>query len=139
MPVYAYACTECGHSFDVRQSFTDDALTVCPECSGRLRKVISAVGVSFKGSGFYRTDSRAAKKPSGSPRGGSSDAAASSASPSSTDSASSSTGSSGSSAGSSGSSAGSSGSSAGSSGSTSSTRGGSGSSSSGGAQAASAS
>ena len=61
MPVYAYACTVCGHSFDLRQSFTDEALTVCPECSGRLRKVIGSVGVTFKGSGFYRTDSGAGK------------------------------------------------------------------------------
>ena len=58
MPVYQYACTECGEQLEVRQSFTDDALTVCPSCSGRLRKVLSAVGVVFKGSGFYRTDSR---------------------------------------------------------------------------------
>ena len=59
MPVYQYACTECGEQLEVRQSFTDDALTVCPVCEGRLRKVLSAVGVVFKGSGFYRTDSRA--------------------------------------------------------------------------------
>lgn len=58
MPTYAYACTACGHTFDVHQSFTDDALTVCPACDGRLRKVFSSVGVTFKGSGFYRTDSR---------------------------------------------------------------------------------
>lgn len=58
MPTYAYTCTACGHSFDIHQSFTDDALTVCPECSGRLRKIFSTVGVTFKGSGFYRTDSR---------------------------------------------------------------------------------
>ena len=58
MPTYQYACTECGHSFEQFQSFTDDALTVCPECEGRLRKVFNAVGVVFKGSGFYRTDSR---------------------------------------------------------------------------------
>ena len=58
MPTYAYTCTACGHAFDIHQSFTDDALTVCPECSGRLRKVFSSVGVTFKGSGFYRTDSR---------------------------------------------------------------------------------
>lgn len=58
MPTYQYACTECGHAFEQFQSFTDDALTVCPECSGRLRKVFNAVGVVFKGSGFYRTDSR---------------------------------------------------------------------------------
>jgi putative FmdB family regulatory protein len=60
VPVYEYACTECGERLEVRQSFTDSALTVCPECSGRLRKVLSAVGVVFKGSGFYRNDSRAA-------------------------------------------------------------------------------
>ena len=59
MPVYQYACTECGEELEVRQSFTDEALTVCPTCSGRLRKVLSAVGVVFKGSGFYRNDSRA--------------------------------------------------------------------------------
>ena len=59
MPTYQYACTECGHAFEQFQSFSDDALTHCPECDGRLRKVFNAVGVVFKGSGFYRTDSRA--------------------------------------------------------------------------------
>lgn len=58
MPTYAYTCTACGHAFDVHQSFDDAALTVCPECQGRLRKVFSPVGVVFKGSGFYRTDAR---------------------------------------------------------------------------------
>ena len=58
MPTYQYACTECGHAFDQFQSFSDDALTECPECQGRLRKVFNAVGVVFKGSGFYRNDSR---------------------------------------------------------------------------------
>lgn len=58
VPTYAYACADCGHAFDVVQSFSDDSLTVCPECEGRLRKQFSAVGVVFKGSGFYRTDSR---------------------------------------------------------------------------------
>ena len=58
MPTYQYACTECGHAFDQFQSFSDDALTECPECHGKLRKVFNAVGVVFKGSGFYRTDSR---------------------------------------------------------------------------------
>ena len=58
MPTYQYACTECGEQFEVVQKFTDDALTACPACDGRLRKVFSAVGVVFKGSGFYRTDSR---------------------------------------------------------------------------------
>ncbi len=58
MPTYQYACTECGHAFEQFQSFSDDALTVCPACEGRLRKVFNAVGVVFKGSGFYRNDSR---------------------------------------------------------------------------------
>ena len=58
MPTYQYACTECGHAFEQFQSFSDDALTECPECPGRLRKLFNAVGVVFKGSGFYRTDSR---------------------------------------------------------------------------------
>jgi|ERR671912_996911 putative FmdB family regulatory protein len=58
MPTYQYACTECGHAFEQVQSFSDDALTVCPECSGKLRKLFNAVGVVFKGSGFYRNDSR---------------------------------------------------------------------------------
>ncbi|GAB2516885.1 FmdB family zinc ribbon protein [Nocardiopsis aegyptia] len=57
MPTYQYACTECGAQMEVVQSFSDDSLTVCPECEGRLRKVYSAVGIVFKGSGFYRTDS----------------------------------------------------------------------------------
>ncbi len=59
MPTYAYACTECDHRFEAVQSFSDDSLTVCPECEGRLRKVFNAVGIVFKGGGFYRTDSRA--------------------------------------------------------------------------------
>ena len=60
MPTYQYACTEtaCGHRFEAVQSFSDDPLSSCPVCEGRLRKVFSAVGVVFKGSGFYRTDSR---------------------------------------------------------------------------------
>lgn len=58
MPTYQYQCTECGEGLEAVQKFSDDALTVCPACSGRLRKVFSAVGVVFKGSGFYRTDSR---------------------------------------------------------------------------------
>jgi putative FmdB family regulatory protein len=62
VPTYQYACTEpeCGHQFEAVQAFSDAALTACPVCEGRLRKVFSAVGVVFKGSGFYRTDSRAA-------------------------------------------------------------------------------
>ncbi|BBY19752.1 FmdB family zinc ribbon protein [Mycolicibacterium litorale] len=62
MPTYSYACTECGNRFDAVQAFSDDALTECPKCSGRLRKLFGKVGVVFKGSGFYRTDSREAAK-----------------------------------------------------------------------------
>ena len=62
MPTYSYACTECGHRFDKVQAFTEDALTTCEQCSGRLRKLFNSVGVVFKGSGFYRTDSREAGK-----------------------------------------------------------------------------
>ena len=58
MPTYAYACTQCGHRFDAVQSFSDAALTQCPECGGALRKQYGTVGVTFNGSGFYRTDSR---------------------------------------------------------------------------------
>ena len=61
MPTYQYSCTECGHFFEIVQSFSEDSLTVCPQCEGRLRKVFNAVGVVFKGSGFYRNDSRAAQ------------------------------------------------------------------------------
>jgi len=59
VPTYQYACTACHHRFEAVQAFTDDSLTVCPECGGSLRKVYGSVGVVFKGSGFYRTDSRA--------------------------------------------------------------------------------
>lgn len=58
MPTYQYACTSCEHRFEQVQSFSEDSLTVCPECEGRLRKLFNAVGIVFKGSGFYRTDSR---------------------------------------------------------------------------------
>ena len=61
MPTYQYSCNDCGHFFEIVQSFSDDSLSVCPECEGRLRKVFNAVGVVFKGSGFYRTDSRTQK------------------------------------------------------------------------------
>jgi putative FmdB family regulatory protein len=64
VPTYSYACTECGNRFDVVQAFTDDALTACEQCSGRLRKLFNSVGVVFKGSGFYRTDSRESAKSS---------------------------------------------------------------------------
>jgi len=80
MPTYAYACTTCDHRFDAVQSFSDASLTVCPECGGALRKQYGSIGVTFNGSGFYRTDSR-----SGS--GAKSDASASSKSGSSTSTA----------------------------------------------------
>ncbi|HWM17890.1 MAG TPA: FmdB family zinc ribbon protein [Microbacterium sp.] len=64
MPTYAYACTLCGHRFDAVQSFADPTLTECPECGGKLRKEYGSIGVTFNGSGFYRTDSRAAEKKS---------------------------------------------------------------------------
>ena len=58
MPVYEYRCKNCGHQFEATQAFSDDALTECPECAGELRKVFGSVGISFKGSGFYKNDSR---------------------------------------------------------------------------------
>jgi putative FmdB family regulatory protein len=64
MPLYVYACETCGHGFEVRQRFGDDPLSVCPECSGRVRRVIQPVGIVFKGSGFYKTDSRSSSSAS---------------------------------------------------------------------------
>ncbi|MFF9475927.1 FmdB family zinc ribbon protein [Streptomyces roseolus] len=64
MPTYQYQCTECGEGLEAVQKFTDDALTECPACHGRLKKVFSAVGIVFKGSGFYRNDSRGASSSS---------------------------------------------------------------------------
>ncbi|KAA9085484.1 FmdB family zinc ribbon protein [Microbacterium radiodurans] len=75
MPTYAYACKNCGHRFDAVQSFADSALTVCPECSGELRKQYGSIGVTFNGAGFYRTDSRSSGSSGSS---GSSDASGSS-------------------------------------------------------------
>lgn len=66
MPTYQYACTQCGERLEVIQKFSDDPLTVCPACAGALRKVFSPVGVVFKGSGFYKTDSRTSSKSSSS-------------------------------------------------------------------------
>lgn len=60
MPTYSYKCTECGNAFDIQQSFSDASLTECPSCGGPLRKVFGNLGVTFNGSGFYRTDSRPA-------------------------------------------------------------------------------
>ncbi|MFE4665198.1 FmdB family zinc ribbon protein [Streptomyces sp. NPDC056716] len=81
MPTYQYQCTECGQGLEAVQKFTDDALTECPNCAGRLKKVFSAVGIVFKGSGFYRNDSRGSS---------SSSAPAAAKSPASSDSSSSS-------------------------------------------------
>jgi putative FmdB family regulatory protein len=90
VPTYSYACTECDHRFDAVQSFTDDSLTVCPECQGRLRKVFNAVGVVFKGGGFYRTDSRSGSSASVPPASSSDSGSSSSGSSSGSDSGSSS-------------------------------------------------
>ena len=96
MPTYQYQCTECGEALEVQQSFSDPSLTECPACSGRLRKVFSSVGIVFKGSGFYRTDSRSggvasesAKSESSSSSASSSGAESASSSASSTSSSSS--------------------------------------------------
>ena len=78
MPTYAYACKQCGHRFDIVQSFSDAALSECPECGGTLRKQFGTVGVTFNGSGFYRTDSRAGSG-AGSSAGGSGSGAGASA------------------------------------------------------------
>ena len=106
MPTYQYACTACGQQLEVVQSFSDAALTECPACEGQLRKVFSAVGIVFKGSGFYRTDSRSgangsngsskessSKEPSssGTTAGGSSESTAAKSESSSSSSSSSST------------------------------------------------
>ena len=73
MPTYAYACKECGHAFDIFQSFSENTLSECPQCSGVLRKKFGNVGVTFKGSGFYRTDSRSSSSSSPKPSSASSD------------------------------------------------------------------
>ncbi len=100
MPTYQYQCTECGEALEVQQSFSEDALTECPACHGRLRKVFNAVGVVFKGSGFYRNDSRAGNGSSPASGGSSSTAAPASTSGGDSKSSSSSTSSTGSSGGS---------------------------------------
>ncbi|MGW0365242.1 FmdB family zinc ribbon protein [Streptomyces sp. NPDC002990] len=96
MPTYQYQCTECGEGLEAVQKFTDDALTVCPSCDGRLKKVFSAVGIVFKGSGFYRNDSRGssssstpASKPASAPSSTTATAAAPAAASSSSTAASS--------------------------------------------------
>ncbi|MBF6215259.1 FmdB family transcriptional regulator [Nocardia puris] len=94
MPTYSYACTQCDNRFDIVQSFSDDALTVCEKCSGKLRKLFNSVGIVFKGSGFYRTDSRGGASTASEPAksdGGSSSSSSDSGSSASSSTASSST------------------------------------------------
>lgn len=103
MPTYEYRCKDCGHTFDAVQAFSDDALTTCPECGGTLKKLFGNVGITFKGSGFYKTDSRSAgsfgstKDADRSDTGSSSSSSSTSTSTSSDSKASTSSGSSGSS------------------------------------------
>jgi putative FmdB family regulatory protein len=94
VPTYQYACTDsaCGHRFETVQSVSDDPLTLCPLCEGRLRKVFSAVGVVFKGSGFYRTDSRSDSRGSSNGKSSSSSSTETSAAKSSSSSSTSSSG-----------------------------------------------
>ncbi|MER5661006.1 MULTISPECIES: FmdB family zinc ribbon protein [Streptomyces] len=97
MPTYQYQCTECGEGLEAVQKFTDDALTECPNCGGRLKKVFSAVGIVFKGSGFYRNDSRgssSSSSPASKPAPSSTSSSSSTTSSSSSDSKSSGSGSS---------------------------------------------
>ncbi|MFG2023191.1 FmdB family zinc ribbon protein [Streptomyces sp. NPDC048825] len=89
MPTYQYQCTACGEGLEVVQKFTEDALTECPSCDGRLKKVFSAVGIVFKGSGFYRNDSRGSSSSSSTAKSSSSSNAASTTSSSTTTSSSS--------------------------------------------------
>ncbi|KRC66236.1 FmdB family transcriptional regulator [Aeromicrobium sp. Root236] len=91
MPKYQYQCKDCGEALEVQQSFTDDALTVCPNCGGDLRKVFNAVGVVFKGSGFYRNDSRSSSSSSDTAKPAAKDSSSSSSSSSSDSSSTSST------------------------------------------------
>ena len=91
MPTYSYACTECDNRFDAVQAFSDDALTECPKCHGRLRKLFGSVGVVFKGSGFYRTDNRDSKSSSTAAAPAKSESGSSSSGSSSSSSSSSST------------------------------------------------
>lgn len=90
MPTYQYQCTECGEGLEAVQKFTDNALTECPNCNGRLKKVFSAVGIVFKGSGFYRNDSRGSSSSSSPASSKSSSSSSGTSSSSSSDSGSSS-------------------------------------------------
>jgi len=89
MPTYAYACKQCGHRFDQVQSFSDPTLTECPQCGGVLRKEYGSIGVTFNGSGFYRTDSRAGSKTASGSTSGTSSSGTSGSAPASSGSSSS--------------------------------------------------
>lgn len=100
MPTYEYRCKDCGEHLEVVQAFADDPLTECPNCSGTLKKVFNSVGIAFKGSGFYKNDSRSSSSSTSSARsGGSTDSGGSSSTDSSSSSSSDSSGSSSSSSG----------------------------------------
>jgi putative FmdB family regulatory protein len=86
VPTYSYRCTECDTAFDIQQAFTDESLTECPTCQGRLRKVFNSIGVTFNGSGFYRTDSRSSGKSKDSGSGSGDSGSSSSSSSSSSES-----------------------------------------------------
>jgi len=90
VPTYSYQCTQCGDKFDIVQSFSDDALTTCEKCNGKLRKLFNSVGIVFKGSGFYRTDSRNGSSSASEPAAKSSEAKSSDSAGSSSSSSSSS-------------------------------------------------
>ncbi|MFE6919802.1 FmdB family zinc ribbon protein [Nocardia sp. NPDC057663] len=83
MPTYSYACTQCDNRFDIVQSFSDDTLTECPQCAGKLRKLFNSVGIVFKGSGFYRTDSRGGASTASEPAKSSSDGSSGTSTPAS--------------------------------------------------------
>lgn len=87
MPTYSYACTACDNKFDIQQAFSDESLTECPQCEGRLRKLFNSVGIVFKGSGFYRTDSRGGSVAASSNDSGSSSKSSDSSSTASTSTA----------------------------------------------------
>ncbi len=98
VPTYSYQCTQCGDKFDIVQSFSDDALSVCEKCDGKLRKLFNSVGIVFKGSGFYRTDSRSGSTTASEPAKAEASSSSNGAAKESSSSSSSSAGSSGSTA-----------------------------------------
>ncbi|MDA8298265.1 MAG: FmdB family transcriptional regulator [Actinomycetota bacterium] len=87
MPTYEYACKQCGQHLEAVQAFSDPAITTCPNCGGELRKVFGAVGIVFKGSGFYKTDNRNGSSSGGAKQPAASDGASAPAEPPKSDSA----------------------------------------------------